>query len=296
MMLVTGGCGFIGSHIVDSLASKNDVLVIDKKKGFISPKAKYVIADILDQKKKISLTRGADAIFHFAADPSVKRSVESPLDNFELNVGGTITLLEAARANDVKKFVFASSSTIYGNAKMPTSETEPALPVSPYGASKASCDAYLSAYARAYGINAVSCVYGNIFGPRSDHGVMYDFYHKLLRNPDRLEILGDGKQRKSYLYISDTVDATILCADRTMGYGKYNISSDEWTTVNEIARIIAETMGLSPQFTHCGGKMGWAGDVPNFKLDISKVKKLGWKPRLSTRDGIKHYIEYLQRN
>lgn len=294
MIIVTGGSGFIGSYIVDSLVGENDVLVIDKKTGFTNPRAKYVNADICDAKDMTKLTKGAEIIFHFAADPNVRESAEKPMASFDVNVVGTVNMLEAARTNDVRKFIFASSSTIYGNAKIPTKETEPAFPISPYGASKASCDAFLSAYVDAYGIDGVSCVYGNIFGPRSDHGVMYDFYHKLLRDPNKLMILGNGKQQKSYLYITDTIDATLLCSDKAKGYNKYNISSDEWINVEKIARVICDEMKISPVLNYTGGKSGWVGDVPKFKLDISKIRKLGWKPKVSTEDGIRRYINYLK--
>lgn len=293
-VLVTGGSGFIGSHIVDSLVEKNEVVVVDKKTGFTNPKAKYIVADILDLEKMKEIAKEVDQIFHYAANPSVQESVERPSETFELNVTGTINMLEAARYADVKTFVFASSSTIYGNAPIPTKETTPTSPVSPYGASKAASDAYIAAYSRIYGFNAVSCVYGNIFGPRSDHGVMFDFFHKLVRDPKKLEILGDGKQQKTYLFISETVDATLLCADKVRGYDKFNISSEEWITVNDIARIISDEMDINPKFVHLGGKTGWVGDIPKFKLDISKIKSLGWEPKISTEEGIRNYIRYLK--
>jgi UDP-glucose 4-epimerase len=289
MIVITGGCGFIGGHLADALGK---VRVIDVKKGYLSPEAEFVKCDVR-KKGVIDACKGADTIYHFAADPDVKVSVGSPMKTFETNTAATINLLEAARLNS-SKFIFASTSTIYGEAKPPTSEDSPALPISPYGASKAACDAFISAYSHTYGIDAVSCVYGNIFGPRSDHGVVFDFYNKLMKNPNEMEILGDGKQKKSYLYISDAISATLLLAGKVRGYNKYNIALEGWTTVNEIAEVVSDELGLSPKFTYTGGERGWVGDVPKFRLDISKLKSLGWKQEVPVEDGIRKYVQWLK--
>jgi UDP-glucose 4-epimerase len=295
-VLVTGGCGFIGSHLVDRLVRKHEVIVVDLKKRFVNEKATYVEADILDQKKMEDIAKDIDTIFHMAADPNVKESVNKPMESFRINVKGTVSMLESARKNDVKNFVFASSSTVYGLADPKTKEVAPILPISPYGASKAACDAYISAYSHSYGMTGISCVLGNIFGPRSDHGVMYDFFHKLKRNPDELMILGNGLQKKSYLYITDTISAMLLVATKANGYQKFNITSDEWVTVNDIAEIISDEIGLKPKFRYTGGEAGWRGDVPRFKLDISRVKKFGFVPKVSTEQGIRMYVKYLSKS
>jgi UDP-glucose 4-epimerase len=289
MIVITGGCGFIGSHLADTLG---EVRVIDIDNKHISPKAEIVKLDVRNR-EVIEACKGAKVIYHFAANPDVKVSVKNPLGTFEHNTVGTINLLEAARINDAK-FVFASTSTIYGEAEPPTHEESSVLPISPYGASKAACDAFISAYSNSYGLDAVSCVYGNIFGPRSDHGVVFDFFNKLMDNPNEMEILGDGKQKKSYLYISDAVAGTLLVSDKAKGYDKFNISSDEWITVDEIAKVVADELGLDPKFTYTGEKRGWVGDVPKFRLDISKISSLGWKPKLSTEQGIREYVRWLK--
>lgn len=307
-ILLTGGAGFIGSHILDFLMSHgSNVTVLDNlvssttkylEQYFENNKFKFVKGDILEYSLVNDLTsKDIDMIIHMAADPNVKTSVENPIDNFKINVRGTLNLLEAMRKNDVPTFVFASSGgTLYGDVeKFPISEDCALRPISPYGASKAACEVYLSAYAGAYGFSIISLRYANIFGPRSNHGVMYDFFFKLKANPKELVILGDGNQKKSYLYISDTVDASMMLSENIKkGYDAYNIGSEEWLTVNEIANIIVDELGLSNvTYKYTGGVRGWPGDVTKILLDINKLKKMGWSPRISTEKGIRLYIRWL---
>jgi len=201
--VITGGAGFIGSHLVDALVKEgHEVIVIDNYLSGLSlknEKAKYIDKDITKD-DIIEDLKGTESVFHLAADPNVKTSAENPSESFKLNTIGTFNVLEACRKADVKQIVFTSTSTVYGEAKViPTPEDYPCEPISNYGASKLAGEAYLSSYSHSYGIKGTSLRYANIFGERSNHGVIFDFFHKLKKNPDKLEILGDGKQEKSYL-------------------------------------------------------------------------------------------------
>lgn len=299
-ILVTGGAGFIGSHLVGELCRENEVVIYDNlssgRKEFANPRARLAVGDILDDKELKRHTGDVEVFFHLAADPDVRRSLSDPLRNFEINVRGTLNALEACRKNDVSTFVFTSSSTVYGNAEnMPTPEDAPIMPVSNYGASKAACENYVMSYSHLYGIKGVILRYANIIGPRLTHGVIYDFYHKLRRDPKRLEILGDGKQKKSYLHVKDCVDATILCArEGKKPFDIFNIGSEEQVTVKEIADIVCEIMGLKGvKYEYTGGRVGWKGDVPVMMLSIEKVKKLGWSPKRGIRESIKDTVRWL---
>jgi len=291
---VTGGSGFIGSHLVGALLGKHEVLVVDKRKpdGNGPAGAAFIQMDIRDDLG--ACFAGCDAIYHLAADPSVSGSSANPAGSFADNVVGTFNVLEAARKNDVGQVVFASTSAVYGNAKMPTKEDAPIAPASNYGASKAAGEAYIRAYSECYGIKASALRYANIFGEGSGHGVMHDFFRKLSANPARLEILGDGKQQKSFMYVKDAVFATVLVAGKQGGkFEAFNVGSENCVNVDELARLVASEMGLSPSFMHTGGQ-AWKGDVPMMLLDISKLKKLGFAPKYSFEQGLKNYVGWLK--
>ncbi|MHA1596607.1 MAG: SDR family NAD(P)-dependent oxidoreductase [Candidatus Asgardarchaeia archaeon] len=307
-VLVTGGCGFIGSHIVDKLIGMgSEVTVFDNlssstteyiSKYFEHDRFRFFKGDLRNVEDLKGAMEGIDMVIHLAADPDVRGSVIKPIENFKINVDGTMNVLETMRLKDVDRIVFASSGgTLYGEAsKFPIDEGEPPRPISPYGASKAAAEMYLSAYASCYGMSAVSLRYANIFGPRSSHGVMYDFFMKLKKDKRTLEILGNGKQKKSYLYVSDCVSASLMVSERmAKGYDAFNIGSEEWITVNEIARIICDELGLKEvTFKYTGGERGWTGDVKKVLLSIEKIKKLGWEPKVRLRDGIRLYVNWLR--
>jgi UDP-glucose 4-epimerase len=310
-ILVTGGAGFIGSHLVDSLMKKkNEVIVIDNlissstqyiQKYFESEKFQFIEGDIRNLDDLHKIKSSIDYIFHFAADPDVRQSVHTPLTSFDHNVQGTLNLLELARKKEVKGFIFASSGgTLYGDVDtFPIKETDLLRPISPYGASKAAGEMYISAYANSYNFKAISVRLANIFGERSNHGVTYEFFNRLKENPKELEILGDGQQKKSYLHVSDCVEACLVVADsihsQEKNYTYYNIGSEDWITVIDLARELETRMGLSGvNHTFTGGQKGWVGDVHLMLLSIDKLKELGWKPQYSFSEGMVKYVKWME--
>ncbi|MHA1409113.1 MAG: SDR family NAD(P)-dependent oxidoreductase [Candidatus Odinarchaeia archaeon] len=307
-VLVTGGAGFIGSHLVDRLLQRGDhIVIIDNlssptnkyyKRFLENTQIEFINGDIRHFSDVLKACEDVEQIFHLAADPRVDLSSKRPIENFEVNVIGTLNVMEAARQTGVKTIFFASSGgTVYGETeKIPTSEETPLKPISCYGASKACGEMYLSAYSATYNINSISLRFANVFGPRSNHGVMFDFYNKLKKNPNELLILGDGAQQKSYIYIDDCVDAILFIEKAGInGFECFNIGSEEWITVNEIAKLIVEKLNIkNVKFKYTGGKKGWVGDVPKMMLDISKIKRIGWKPQISFKEGLHRFIEYLE--
>ena len=310
-IVVTGGCGFIGSNIVAKLVSEGYyVKVIDDlsagqveyieeplKKKEQCVFAEGSITDIGFLEKEF---KGYDAIIHEAANPDVRTSKDNIFKDFEINVLGTLNVLQAMVKNEISKIVFASSGgTVYGETKViPTPEEHRLDPISHYGASKAACEQYMASFASLYDIDAVSLRLGNIFGPPSNHGVMRDFYMKLKNNPKTMEILGDGKQIKSYLFVDDCVEAHLKALRKEFSeHTAFNIATSEGATVNEIADSVASAMGLEDVvYTYTGGERGWAGDVRKAVSDISKAEKeLQWKPKIAIKDGIKRFIDWLDK-
>ncbi len=300
--LVTGGAGFIGSHLVDELISRGyRVRVIDNLSSgdyaFLSRHEgrkdfEFVRADLKNKESVERVVKGIDTVFHYAANPEVRLSVQEPEVHFKENLLATFNLLEAIRkAGSIEKVVFASSSTVYGDAKiLPTPETHVIKPISVYGASKAGCEALICSYAYLYGFKAVALRYANIVGPRLRHGVIYDFIKKLRKNPSKLEILGDGTQRKSYLFVTDAVEATLFLTERLGDFfDAFNVGNDDWITVKEIGEIVSKVLGLKPEFVFTGGTedgRGWLGDVKFMRLSIDKVKSLGWSPKYSSKEAV----------
>ncbi|MCE4613771.1 MAG: NAD-dependent epimerase/dehydratase family protein [Desulfurococcales archaeon] len=241
--------------------------------------------------------RGAFAVFHFAADPEVRAAYRRPGQQFENNLVATWRVLEASRRAGVEVFVFASSSTVYGDPReLPTPESHPLEPISVYGATKAGGEQLVRTYSLLYGMRGASLRYANIVGPRLRHGVIWDFIAKLRRDPRRLEVLGDGTQRKSYLYVGDAVDATMavynkLVQEEAGNYAVYNVGNNDWITVNEIADIVAKVLGLEKVeyvYKPWGREgRGWPGDVKLMLLDIRKITgETGWRPTLTSREAV----------
>ncbi len=310
-ILVTGGAGFIASHLVDELARKgHTIIVVDSLiEGHLSniqsvidsSVCKFIQADIRDKTFMLEKLSPVELVYHFAADPDVRNSVPNPMSSYDHNMNGTITVLEYMRKHNIKRMVFASSGgTVYGEVEtQPIYENVPFSPISPYGASKAAAEMYLSAYAHAYQMKIASVRFANIFGERSLHGVGWDFYHHLRENPRELTILGDGTQQKSYLHVSDTINAVLLVADnllkQTRAFEYFNVGSESWYSVDEIAAIFEKEMGLDNVTHHyTGGSKGWVGDVARMLLSIEKLEKLGYKPQVPYPEGVHRYVSWME--
>ncbi|BEP18349.1 NAD-dependent epimerase/dehydratase family protein [Pyrofollis japonicus] len=311
--IVTGAAGFIGSHLVDRLLEEGYTVIgidnlsagrlenLDNAIG--SPSFRFIRGDLLRPDEWLEAFRDVDIVFHLAANPEVRHSVREPLDHYHQNVTVTMHVLEAARQNNVKLVVFASSSTVYGDPeKIPTPETHPLRPISIYGATKAAAETMCLTYARLYGMKCLVLRYANIVGPRLRHGVIYDFIMKLKENPMMLEILGDGSQRKSYLYVDDAVEATLRAVEHVLEAGKreevYNVGNTDWVTVREIADIVVETMGLRcVEYVYKPATpdgRGWPGDVKLMLLDIVRIRRdTGWEPRMNSREAVRRTAEAL---
>ncbi len=304
-VLVTGGAGFIGSHLVDKLMmSKGVVRVFDNlssgnKENIVrwlnSRGFEFRKGDLLNKKDTEKAVENCEVVFHLAANPEVRLSSVEPDVHFDQNVVATYNLLEAVRKHGAaKSFVFTSSSTVYGEAsQIPTPEDyAPLEPISVYGASKLASEALVMAYANTYGFDAVIYRLANIIGPRSRHGVIFDFIGKLRYNPCELEILGDGTQAKSYLYIDDCVGAMLFSYARSNRRVEvFNLGSEDQVDVTSIARIVIEEMGLkNVSFRFTGGVFGgggWKGDVKYMLLAVDRLKSLGWKPKLNSVEAVR---------
>ena len=300
-IIMTGGAGFIGSHLARALEGKGEVVVFDNfssgRKEFLQEvNVEIVRGDIRNFEEVQKACKEVDMVYHYAADPDVRNSSEEPLENFRTDVLGTLNVLEASRLNSVKEIVFASSSVVYGKAMIPTPENAPISPISNYGAAKAASEHYVSTYSQLYGIRAIVLRYANIIGPRLTHGVIYDFYQKLKKNPKELEILGDGNQEKSYLHVDDAVEATLFAVQKTKkDFDVLNIGSEEQITVKRIARLVVSALGLeNVQYKYTGGKIGWPGDVPIMLLSIEKLKDLRWESRFRIEKSISHTVDWLK--
>lgn len=265
-ILVTGGVGFIGSHLVERLTDLgSNLVVLDKsaprRESFQvhhnRSSVEFHQVDLLTDSLN-DYFDGIEEVWHLAANPDVRVALENTKLDLEQNILVTFRVLEAMKENQVKRILFTSTSTVYGEAdQIPTPENYgPSTPISFYGATKLACEALISAYCHTFDMRTVIFRLANVIGPRSTHGVIHDFLQKLRKNPGELEILGDGSQKKSYLYIEDCIDAMLLAAraSRIQGVNIYNIGSEDWITVKEIARILCKQMDLRPELKFTGGK------------------------------------------
>lgn len=297
-VVVTGGAGFIGSRLVERLARDNDVRVLDDlsagEREYVPDGATLRVADVLDEEATRETLEGADVVFHLAANPDVRSGAEDTRVHMEQNAEATNVVLDAARDAGAKTFAFASTSTVYGEAPRPTPETHgPLEPISLYGASKLACEGLCTAYQGTFGIDAYVYRFANVVGRRG-HGVVPDFVRKLKDDPTELEILGDGRQRKSYTHVSDCVDAMLHivesdACDETF----YNIGTHDTVSVTRIAEVVSDAMNLDPEFEYTGGERGWKGDVPRMRLDIEKLVSTGWEPTMDSEESVRRAAEEL---
>ena len=304
---VTGGAGFIGSHIVDRLAQiATNVTIYDNfstgQDQFIShhagnPKIRVVRADVLDGERLKAEMVNCDFVFHFQANADVRGGTQRTRVDLEQNTVATWNVLEAIRVNEIKHIVFASSATVYGEPDVfPTPESYAPLQTSLYGASKLACEAMIQAYSEYFGITCYIFRFVSWIGERYSHGVIFDFVNKLGHNAQMLEVLGDGKQRKSYLDVVDGVDGIFYAVEHAKGLKNvFNLGHDETMNVLDLADIIVDQLGLKGvRYITAGGERGWLGDLPFVHLDTTKAKALGWRPQVSIERGIRGTVRYLQ--
>lgn len=308
-VLVTGGAGFIGSHVVDRLVEMgNEVVVFDNMSSgrtefiehhFDNSKFTLTEGDLLNTADIDAACKDIDFVFHIAANPDVRLGVSDTKVHFDQNITATYNLLEAMRKNAVSNIAFTSTSTVYGEATIiPTPENYgPLVPISLYGASKLACEALITSYSHTFDMHSWIFRFANIIGDRGTHGIIVDFIEKLRRNPHELEILGDGKQSKSYLHVRECVDAMMFAVTESNDeVNIFNIGSEDATNPTRIGEIIVEEMGLSDvKFSYTGGSRGWKGDVPKMMLGIDKLKGMGWKNEWESERSVRETVKALLR-
>jgi len=306
---VTGCAGFIGSHLTDRLLNAgHEVTGYDNfSTGLIeflqeankSSHFTLIKADLLECDKLNNAMQGVDFVFHLAANADVRFGTNHPHKDLEQNAITTFNVLEAMRINGVKRIAFASTGSIYGEATViPTPEHSP-FPVqtSLYGASKLAAEGLIQAYCEGFDFQGYIFRFVSILGERYTHGHVFDFYKQLLKNPNKLTILGNGKQRKSYLYIQDCLDAMLWVIEKVQDkVNIFNLGTNEYCQVTDSIGWICAYLGLMPEHAYTGGERGWIGDNPFIFLDVSRVQKLGWKPKLTIREGVMQTVKYLQQN
>jgi UDP-glucose 4-epimerase len=308
-VFVTGAAGFIGSNLVDRLlAAGCEVVGWDNfstgQRPFLEaalrhPGFRLAAGDVLDLPAMTGAMRGCDFVFHLAANADVRFGTEHPRKDLEQNTIATFNVLEAMRAAGVRRLAFSSTGSIYGEPDVfPTPETCP-FPVqtSLYGASKLAGEGLIAAYCAGFGFQGYVFRFVSILGERYTHGHVFDFYSKLLADSRQIEVLGDGTQRKSYLYMQDCIDAIFTVLEQAdEAYNVYNLGANEYCSVDDSLGWICGGLGINPVHRYTGGKRGWIGDSPFIFLDAAKVRALGWRPKLTIRESVLKTLDYLQAN
>ncbi len=307
-VFVTGAAGFIGSNLVDRLLadghrvtgwdnlSTGQPAFLDTARA--NPRFTFIKGDNLDLPRLTDAMRGCDFVFHLAANADVRFGTEHPRKDLDQNTIATFNVLEAMRAHGIRRVAFSSTGSIYGEPDVfPTPENAP-FPVqtSLYGASKLAGEGMLQAYAAGFQFQVFIFRFVSILGERYTHGHVFDFYKKLLANPHEIEVLGNGKQRKSYLYVQDCLSAMLTVIGKSQDLvNVFNLCADEYCNVDQSLGWITAHLGLNPNRKYTGGERGWIGDSPFIFLDTKKVRALGWTPTLTIRDAVIRTLEYLQR-
>lgn len=305
---ITGGSGFIGSTVVDKLlqdkTNPNEVTVFD---NFISgqisfiehhlkdKRFKLIKGDLLDLEFLKKSVKEHDFVFHFAANPDIAKAMIEPDLDLRLGIIATFNVLEAMRCGCIKKVVFSSGSGVYGDVGLLEAPEDlgPLMPTSMYGASKLGAEGMISAFCHMFNMQSWIFRFANVVGKNQTHGVGYDFIKKLKENPNKLIILGDGKQSKSYIHISDVVDAILFVIKNTNEtVNIYNVANSDYVTVNEIAKIVIAEMHLkNVGFDYTGGSKGWKGDVPIIRFNLNKIYNLGWRPKYKSEEAVRQSIK-----
>jgi UDP-glucose 4-epimerase len=311
-VFISGGAGFIGSHLVARLLSDHaaaSITVFDNltsgsrahvERFMRDPRLNFVEGDIKNLELVARAMHGCDTVFHLAANPDIARAVHQPDIDFWEGTYLTSNILEAMRVNRVPIMLYTSGSGVYGEAPgvaFPEGYG-PCFPISTYGASKLGCEALISSYCHMFGMIGRAFRFANVVGPRQTHGVGYDFIRRLGADPTRLRILGDGTQRKSYIHVEDVLDAVFAVLEtsqaRPQPFDVYNVATDDYITVTEIAKLACEGMGLrsdTVSFEYTGGDRGWKGDVPQVLFNLDKIKALGWKAGRTSREAMRASLQ-----
>jgi UDP-glucose 4-epimerase len=306
---ITGGAGFIGSNLADRLLETGvEVTVYDNLstglKAFINdalghPKFTFIEGDLLDTDFLNMSVSGADVVYHLSANADVRFGTDHPGKDIQQNTIATFNVLEAMRLNKVNKIVFSSTGSVYGETEViPTPEnclleSQTSL----YSASKVACECLIQAYCEGFGMQAWIFRFVSILGERYTHGHVFDFYKKLKADPTKLYVLGDGMQRKSYLYIQDCLDAILFAMEKSNDpINTFNLGTDEYCVINDSIGHINKALDVKPKLEYAGGERGWIGDNPFIYLETKKIKKLGWRPKLTIQDAIIRTVGFLKEN
>ena len=307
---ITGVAGFIGSNLADRLLARGDkVIGFDNlstglprfvEQALNHPNFKMIKGDLFSDPAVLTQAmRGVDFVFHLAANADVRFGTEHPRKDLEQNTIATFNVLEAMRSNGVKRIAFSSTGSVYGEAKtFPTLETAPfPIQTSFYGASKLAGEGLIQAYCEGYGYQGYIFRFVSVLGERYTHGHVFDFYRSLRNDPNRLRVLGDGHQRKSYIYVQDCIEAMLVAIENAQDkVNIFNLGNDDYTEVNGSIGWIVGHLGLKPALDYTGGERGWVGDSPFIFLDTTRIRSLGWKPRLTIREGVLKTVDWLAAN
>ena len=309
-VFVTGACGFIGSNLVDRLL-KDGYKVVgwdNRSTGRIeflndvlnNPNFTLIEGDNLNVSALSDAMIGCDVVFHLAANADVRFGLNHPSKDLNQNTIATFNVLQAMKERGIKKIIFSSTGSVYGESnKIPTPENDEfPIQTSLYGASKVACESMIQAYSEGYGFESYIFRFVSILGERYTHGHIFDFYKQLIEHPEYLNVLGDGTQRKSYLYVQDCVDAMlhVLSLKSETKVNIYNLGTNEYVQVNESVRFIIDHLNLNPEIRYSGGNKGWIGDNPFIFLDTAKIRNTGWNPKLTIKQGVISTLTWLQKN
>lgn len=310
--LITGGAGFIASHLIDRLFEDEDCKIVSLDNlslgresniahHFSNPNFTFIKGDVLDNELLDSLFKQYhfDMVFHLAANSDIARSHADPSVDLNMTYMTTFRVVDAMRRFKVKKLMFASTSAIYGDAKgIEVTETfGPLFPTSHYGACKLASEGIIASFCENYGIQAFITRFPNVCGERTTHGILHDFVKKLKKNPQELEVLGNGTQAKPYLYVKDLVDAILFVVHNSSDkINYYNLGVEGNTSVTDIANMVIRSMKLNAKIRYTGGDRGWVGDVPKFRYNLDKIHALGWKASLTSDQAVQKAIDYILEN
>ena len=308
-IIVTGCAGFMGSNLVEKLLS-NDYLIIGidnlgtgqmkfLKKAFCHSNFKFLKCDLLNLKKIKEIFKGAETVFHFAANADVRYGYLKPYKDLEQNTIVTQNVLESMNKNNIKKIIFSSTGSVYGESKnFPTPENDNfPIQTSFYGASKLAGESIIQAYCEAFNFKSWIFRFVSILGDRYAHGHVYDFCSQLFKNPKRLKVLGDGNQKKSYLHVDDCINAIFIAIKKSKKkINIFNLGTNEYINVKQSINMICNQLHVKPKVSFSGGKRGWIGDSPFIFLNNKKIRSLGWRPKFTIKESIEHTVKFLKKN